>query len=346
MLIYLSETLRKVRKLTHILNVGFIGCGGIARFHLRHLSTLKEVKLVAFCDKIKEKAKELAEKYGGNVYTDYHEMFHKEKMDVVFICLPPFAHSDEVMVAAENGVHIYIEKPIALDLKLAREMQKAVEKAGIKSQVGYQLRFSYSVEKAKELIDSGEAGNVGLACGHYWCRFIRKDWWIDKSKSGGQIVEQSTHLYDILRWLCGEIERVYCEGGRLFYKNVPRMTIEDTSSVVLRFKSGAIGSVTATIGAAKRHWWMRWWIVCSNLLLESLDFNELRIYRSNVEPVRVESIKEFREEPILLAEKDLIEAIIYDRPTRTPIKEGVKTLEVTLAAVKSMETGEVVTLPL
>ena len=333
-------------KLSQVLNVGFIGCGGIARFHLRHLSSIKEIKLVAFCDKIEERAKELANMYKGRAYTDYHEMIHKEKLDVVFICLPPFAHSDEVMVTAENGIHIYIEKPIALDLKLAKEMQRAVEKAGVKSQVGYQLRFSYGVERAKELIESGEAGDVGLACGHYWCRFIRKDWWIDKSKSGGQIVEQSTHLYDILRWLCGDVERVYCEGGRLFYKDVPGMTIEDTSSVVLRFKSGAMGSVTATIGAAKSHWWVRWWIVCSNALLESLEFNELKVYWSNREPTVTESIKEFRGEPMALAEKDMVEAVLHDRPTRIPISEGVKTLELTLAAVKSMETKSVITLPL
>ena len=332
--------------MSRVLNVGFIGCGGVARFHLRHLPNLEEVKLVAFCDVVKERAKELAEKYGGNAYTDYHEMFHKEKLDLVFICLPPFAHKDEVMVAAENGVNIYIEKPIALDLKLAKEMQKAVEKAGVKSQVGYQLRFSYSVEKAKKLIESGEAGEVGLACGHYWCRFIRKDWWIDKSKSGGQIVEQSTHLYDILRWLCGDVEKVYCEGGRLFYKDVPGMTIEDTSSVVLRFKSGAVGSVTATIGAAKGYWWIRWWVVCSNALLESSEFNELKVYWSNKEPAVIEDVKELRGEPMALAERDILNAILHDKPTRVPISEGVKTLELTLAAVKSMETGKVITLPL
>jgi len=332
--------------LSRVLNVGFIGCGGVARFHLKFLPKQEGVRLVAFCDKVEERARELASQFKARAYTDYHEMLEREELDIVWICLPPFAHSDEVMVAAERGVNIYIEKPIALDLRLAREMQRAVEKAGVKSQVGYQMRFSYGAERAKQLIESGEAGDVGLACGHYWCRFIRRDWWLDKAKSGGQIVEQSTHLYDILRWLCGDVERVYCEGGRIFYRDVPGMTIEDVSSVVLRFKSGAVGSVTATIGAAKGHWWFRWWVVCSNALLECPSHDELRVYWSSREPAAVECVREMREDPMALAQRDLIEAVLRDRPTRTPISEGVKTLELTLAAVKSMETGQVVPLPL
>lgn len=335
-----------VKKLTEKLKVGFIGCGNIARFHARHLATFNDVEMIAFCDINLERAKEMANMYKGKAYSDYHEMLAKEKLDIVFICLPPFAHSDEVIIAAENGANIYIEKPIALDLSLARKMVKAVEKYGIKSQVGYQMRFSFSAEKAKELIEKGEVGTIGLACAHYWCRFIRKDWWIDKKKSGGQIVEQSTHIFDILRYLCGDVERVYCEGDKIFYKDIKEMTIEDVSSTVLKFKSGAVGNVSATIGAAKKHWWFRWWVIGYDAMLESLEFNSLRIYWNKREPMLVEELREFREDPAILAKRDLIEAIKKDKSTRTPIIEGYKTLEVTLAAVKSMETGKVISLPL
>ena len=240
------------------LAVGFIGCGGIARAHVDNLARLKRVELKAFSDISIDRAKALASTYGGEAYADWREMLEKSKLDLVFICLPPFAHRDEVMVAAEKGIHIYIEKPIALDIELAREMARAVEKYGIKSQVGYQLRFAAGVERAKRIIESGEAGAIGLVNGVYWCRFIRRDWWIDRSKSGGQIVEQSTHLYDILRWLCGDVERVYAEMDRRFYTDVKDMTIEDVSSVMMRFKSGAIGVVSSTIGAAPGYWWLRW----------------------------------------------------------------------------------------
>jgi len=322
--------------------IGFIGCGGNARGHMRSLSRNNDVTFIAFTDIDLSKAKKCAEEYGGRAYSDYHQMLKNEDLDIVFISLPPFAHSDEVMVAAEHGVNIYIEKPIALDLNLAKEMQRAVEKYGVKSQVGYQLRFSLAAEKAKKLIESGELGKVLLVTGKYWCRFIRRDWWLDISKSGGQVVEQSTHLYDILRWLAGDVERVYSEMDRLFYINEPNMTIEDVSSVVLRFKSGAVGSVTATIAAVPRYWWVKWNIVGSDATLESEEANHLKIYRSSTDPLKIEEYAEIGRDLIFLNERNLIEAVKNDLETRTPISEGVKTLELTLAVMKSAREGKVI----
>lgn len=324
--------------------VGFIGCGGIARAHARRLAGMGEVELVSFSDIDAERSRLLADTYGGRSYADWRQMLDREKLDVVFICLPPFAHSDEVEVAAERGISIYIEKPIALSLRQAMAMQRAVEKGGVKSQVGYQNRFAAGIERAKELISEGSVGDVGLATGKYWCRFLRRDWWLDREKSGGQVVEQATHLYDALRWLCGDVERVYAEMDRLFYREEPGMTIEDVSGAVLRFRSGAIGSITATIGAAPKVWWFEWKIVGSGAMLESEEPNSLRIYWRS--PPVVEERRELDRDPMLLSERDLIRAVLRDGETRTPISEGVKTLELTLAVVRSAETGRPVTLPL
>jgi len=322
--------------------VGFIGCGGIAQAHAARLASMSEVELAAFSDVQVDRAKAMAAKYGGKAYGSWREMLDKERLDAVFICLPPFAHEDEVEVAAEKGVHVYIEKPIALSAELGERMVRAVEKHGVKSQVGYQLRFSFAAEEAKRLIESGAVGGVGLVVGAYWCRFIRTDWWIDRSKSGGQLVEQATHLYDLLRWLCGDVELVYAEMDRLFYRDVEGTTIEDTSGVVMRFKSGAIGVVSSTTGAVPDQWWVRWSIVGSGMTLEAFESlaereSTLRIYHSARTPLRVEVLEERGRDPYLLAERDFIEAILRDRETRTPIREGLKTLKLTLAAVEAAE---------
>lgn len=319
------------------LRIGFIGCGGIAAAHASRLAKMEDVELSAFSDAVLSKAQSFAGRYGGRAYADWMSMLDHEKLDAVFICLPPFAHSNEVEVAAEKGIHVYIEKPIALSMDLAHRMVKAVEKYGIKSQVGYQLRFSFAGERTKQLVESGELGRIGLVTGLYWCRFIRTDWWIDRSKSGGQIVEQSTHLYDLLRWFCGDVSTVYAEMDRLFYRDVAGMTIEDTSGVVLRFKSGAIGVVSSTIGAVPDQWWVKWSIVGSDATLEAEGADGVRIYRSVRKPLIVEDYREHGRDPMVLAERDFIEAILYDRETRVPISEGAKTLRVTLAAVESAD---------
>ncbi|MEM1506964.1 MAG: Gfo/Idh/MocA family oxidoreductase [Candidatus Bathyarchaeia archaeon] len=326
------------------INVGFIGCGGIAITHAERLKTLEEVRMVAFADITEERAKAMADKYGGRWYSDWHEMLNKEKLGIVYICLPPFAHTDEVIVAAEKGIHVFIEKPIALDMKTAKEMVRSIEKNDVKSQVGYNCRFGYAIEEAKRLVSSGEAGEVGLALGMYWCHFIRKDWWIDKSKSGGQLVEQSTHLFDAFRYICGDVEVVYGLMNRKFWTDVPEMTIEDVSSTAFKFKSGALGAITATTWGANAQWWFKWWIATRNYTLESRDINTLTLY-STKPPTKVTTVSEERD-TYLLEAKDLIRAVLEDRETRTPIGEGAKTLEFTLAALKSAETGKPVTLPL
>ncbi len=320
------------------LKIGFIGCGGIALAHAERLSSLNNVELTAFSDIQAERAKGLAAKYGGEAYLSWREMLKREQLDAVFICLPPFAHEDEVEVAAEKGIHVYIEKPIALDMAKSWSMVRAVEKHGVKSQVGYQMRFSPAAERVKALIDSGAVGRIGLATGSYWCRFIRTDWWIDRSKSGGQIVEQATHLYDILRWLCGDARTVFAFMDRLFW-NIDGMSIEDTSGVLIRFKSGAIGLVSSTIGAVPDRWWFKWSIVGSDATLVSDSPEELTVYYASSKPARVETFREQGRDLMLMAEMDFINAILEDRPTRIPIVEGAKTLQLTLAAVKSAEIG-------
>ncbi|RLI04751.1 hypothetical protein DRO22_03600 [Candidatus Bathyarchaeota archaeon] len=199
------------------------------------------------------------------------------------------------------------------------------------------------MDKAKRLIESGEAGKIGLAVGWYWCHFLGGAWWRDKSKSGGQIVEQSTHLYDAFRYLCGEVKEVYGQMDRRFWTDVPDITVEDVSNTTFRFESGAIGSISATTWGAASQWWFRWLMATEKFTMHSDDRNTLSLYSTEKNKV----IRESEERDVYLLEsKDLIQAIFNDDETRTPIREGAKTLEFTLAARKSMETGKPVKLPL
>ena len=327
------------------LRVGLIGCGNIGRIHMDRLKRIEEAEIVAFSDIVEERARIFSKEYGGgNVYNDWRRMIERERLDIVYICLPPFAHKDEVMWAAENGVNIFIEKPIALNMDLASKMVRAVEKGGVKSQVGYNCRFGLSLDKAKHLIESGEAGEVGLAFALYWCHFLGGSWWRDKTKSGGEIVEQATHVYDALRYLCGDVDTVFGFNNKKFWVDVPDLTIEDVSSSTFKFKSGAVGSIVATTWGVPSKWWIRWMIATKNYTMESTDINTLTLY-STREPLKIETLSEERD-TYLLESMDLIKAILQDQETRTPISEGAKTLEFTLAAMRSMETGKPVHLPL
>ena len=329
-----------------VFRVGLIGCGGIANRHATILQKLERTELAAFCDIAVERAREFAEKYAGGkppVFADYHQMIEKVPLDVVYICLPPFAHADEVEVAASNGVHVFIEKPIALTMELANRMVAATDRAGVKTQVGFMSRFGEAVERVKALLDNGQAGAPGLMLGKYFCNALHAPWWREKEKSGGQIVEQIIHTYDIVRYLLGEPESVFARTANLFHRDVERYTSEDVSATVIAFKNGAIATVAGSNGAIPGRWISSYELVAKNLTASFADANRATLTHTRTQPPKVEEVHGSRD--ISEAETiDLLDAIERNRPTRTPMIEGARTLELVLASNRAGETGEVVRL--
>jgi predicted dehydrogenase len=268
-------------------------------------------------------------------------MFQKTDLDVVYICLPPFAHGNEVQLAAERGIHVFIEKPIALSMDLANSMVEAVEKHGVKSQVGFMFRFGDAVAKVKGMLESGETGPPGLMTGKYECNHLHAPWWREKDKSGGQIVEQIIHTFDIVRYFLGEATSVFSRMGNLFHQDIERYTVEDVSATVITFRSGAIASITGTNGAIPGKWLSSYGLVAKNVMVQFVDANEATLFRTGISPVESEEIKgitDFMKEETV----DFFNAIEADGTTRTPMIEGAKTLELVLAANEAAETGKIV----
>ncbi|MDL1912725.1 Gfo/Idh/MocA family oxidoreductase [Chloroflexi bacterium CFX6] len=323
------------------LRAAILGCGGFAHRHVNNLIALPEdVELVAFCDHHEQNARGFSEKYGngkGAVFTDPRDMFGKAGLDLLAICLPPFAHSDEVELAARHGVHILIEKPIALTSEHAWRMVEATERAGIKTQVGFMFRFGAAVERLKGLIASGETGPAGLMSARYFCNSLHAPWWRDRSRSGGQLVEQVIHMVDLMRHLMGDAVSVYSRQENLFHREVAEYTVEDVSATVFGFQGGAIGVIYATNGAIPGKWINDYRLVSQRLTAEFANANNARFHFTAETPVRTETINS--EKNVHLAElQDLLNAIRTDGQTRTPMREGVKSLDMALAATRSAET--------
>lgn len=330
-----------------MLRAGIIGCGGIANTHGRVLGSLQDrVEIVALCDLETERTEAFNEKHAGGrakEFTSFAEMYEVSRLDVVYICVPPFAHSNEVDLAAERGIHVFIEKPIALSMEIANQMVAAVEKHGVKSQVGFMFRFGEAVEAVKSMIDSGEAGQAGLMIGKYACNHLHAPWWRVKAKSGGQIVEQITHTFDIVRYFLGEPVSVFSHMDNVFHKDVEDYTVEDISATVITFASGAVASVTGTNGAIPGKWLSAYELVAKNITVPFVDANSATVYRTDRQPVEEEKIEGTRD--IMMAETlDFLDAIEGGGRTRTPMVEGAKSLELVLAANEAAETGKIVVL--
>lgn len=313
------------------LNIGILGSGFIAGVHVSSLKQIPGINLVAVADTNANQAAEFASKQGiPTSYGSFAAMLDAEKLDAVYLCIPPFAHNGEVELAASKGLHIFLEKPIAMNSVQATRMVTAIEKAGVKSQVGFHMRFRKSVRAIKALLDSGAAGHPTLFTGRYWVNMDGSPWWRDRTKSGGQIFEQVIHLYDLATYLCGDVESAKGLLRNLCHQNQADYTIEDSSLGTLQFKNGALGVITGSNCAVPVHFIGDFRLVCEKLTLDYhctgqhwVTPDSAKLYRS------ADDIENFTEDedPYLLESQDFIGAIRENRATTTPARTGLKAIQ-------------------
>jgi myo-inositol 2-dehydrogenase/D-chiro-inositol 1-dehydrogenase len=230
--------------------MGFVGLGHIT--YNAHLPPFKamadagEVVFQAFCDTDADTANERAKEFGANaVYTDHHEMFDKEELDGVYLCIPPTLHTDVETVAAEKGVAIFIEKPQTLDIAQAAAFSKAITAGGVLSQVGFMSRYYPSSEFVKDKVGAGTPRHA-LVQLLYSGRHIR--YWTSRVElCGGSFVENTIHMVDLLRYFLGDIESV----SAFYFERKPGegpepINLPHVYDVNYRFKSGVVASATTS----------------------------------------------------------------------------------------------------
>lgn len=233
--------------------IGFVGCGGNGQGHLHSLVAHADASVVAVCDVNSAAAEKAAGLTGGKPYQDYREMLDKESLDAVYLSLPPFSHGEMELAVIEHGLPFFVEKPVALDLGVAGKIAEGVRKKNLITCVGYQLRYAGTAELARETLRSGQ---VGVVSGVYWCgtgRVMAGRWWLQRDRSGGQLVEQATHTVDMMRYLAGEIAEVFC-WENLLALDSSTTDCPDVTALAIRFESGAVGALTCTSSINADDW--------------------------------------------------------------------------------------------
>ncbi|HET9590805.1 MAG TPA: Gfo/Idh/MocA family oxidoreductase [Anaerolineales bacterium] len=324
------------------LRTAILGTGSFAHRHMKTIGLLKDdFEVVAFCNRTVEKAQAFSQRYTDGrapVFSDHHQMFDQIPLDLVIISLPPYAQSDQVQIAAGLGVHVFIEKPIALTSEQAWRMVNAAEKAGIVTQVGFMFRFGEAIEDLKGRIDSGEAGLVGLMSARYFCNSLHSSWWRKRELSGGQLVEQVIHMVDLMRFLMGDATTAYSRQENVFHREVEDYTVEDVSATVFGFPGGGVGVIYATNGAIPGRWINDYRIVARNLTAEFTDSNHAMFY-DTAHPDRAPQVIASDRDVYLAEIQDFLSAIRTGRRARIPLREGAKSLDMALAATRSAQTG-------
>ncbi|MCS6860172.1 MAG: Gfo/Idh/MocA family oxidoreductase, partial [Abditibacteriales bacterium] len=227
--------------------LGFIGLGHIATHaHLPAFAPLVEageVVLQAFCDVNTETAKAQAAAFGVQaVYANHREMFDKEELDAVYVCIPPTLHSDEILIAAARGIAVFCEKPQTLSIAQAVQFNAAIQQAGVVSQVGFMSRYYPSADLVRQMLQERTPRHA-LAQLLYSGKPIR--YWTSRYElCGGSFVENSIHTVDLLRYFLGDIEAVsafYVE--RRPGEGPEPMNLPHVYNVNFRFASGLTANV-------------------------------------------------------------------------------------------------------
>jgi myo-inositol 2-dehydrogenase/D-chiro-inositol 1-dehydrogenase len=226
------------------INVGLIGAGRIGRLHAEHLAfRIPEAKLVVVSDIILEAAQECAAQFGiPAAAQDHRVMMEDPSVEAVVICSSTDTHAQLIEEAAGAGKHIFCEKPIHFDLARIDRALAAVEKAGVKLQIGFNRRFDPNFRRVRELVADGKIGEPHIL------RITSRDPApppIEYVKvSGGIFLDMTIHDFDMARYLIdSEVEEVYAAGAVMVDPAIGAAGDIDTAVITLRFKNGVIGTI-------------------------------------------------------------------------------------------------------
>ncbi|MEU4746345.1 Gfo/Idh/MocA family oxidoreductase [Actinosynnema sp. NPDC023658] len=220
--------------------VALIGTGYIAGRHAAALTGLG-VEVVGHVGR--SGVEEAAARWGGRAYRDTAGLLAGEDVDAAWICVPPDAHGDIEHALIAHGVPFYVEKPIGVDLAVPRRVDAALRASGVIAGAGYYWRGMDVVPGLRSMLAETPPHLVRAA----WHGLVPPvPWWRVAAGSGGQVVEQATHLYDIARFLLGEAEVVHAVARHSPLAEHPDLDVATVSAATLAFDSGPLGVFTAT----------------------------------------------------------------------------------------------------
>lgn len=337
------------------IKVGVIGCGSIARRrHLIEYEANAQVEIIAVCDIKAERAAESAKKYAAKAFTDYKDLLRLAEIDAVSICLPNYLHAPVSIDAFTAGKHVLCEKPMATSEEEAKAMIEAAEMSGKKLMIAHNQRFVSSHQKAKELIDSGKLGKIysfKTTFGHpgpeAWSIDGAGSWFFNKEQAFiGAMGDLGVHKADLMRYLLGE----FTEVGAFIETNAKENTeVDDNAVYILRTSSGIIGTLAAS------------WSYVTGGDNSTVIYGEKGTLRLEADPV-YSLIEEYRTGETVHHKLDkiqtneeggnttthvidhFIECIINDKEPLITGEEGMKSLQIVLAALKSNETKQIISL--
>jgi len=323
--------------------IGIVGAGYAGNVHAENLSKNPGVELMAICESRPDDARLFSNRYGAKIYTDYRELLSDTEIDAVYITTPNYLHAQQAIAAMEKGKNVFSEKPMATSLGEAREVLNVAGRAGVKYQIGLSRRFWPVYKYVKGLIDDG-ALNPYLADVKMSRGELRKPSWVsDEKVSGGFLYESVLHILDLIRWLMGDIDTVYCEAKSSVYTQL------DDFAIILKTADRKMASITSSAHATWVFPFERVELYGDHSCVITEEMAKVT-YSSGLE--KEVEIRDFSQLPRNRSwgfeEEDglFVDSILYDKKITVDEIEAYKSIELVEACYGSARKGGPTRLPL
>ncbi|WP_026576297.1 Gfo/Idh/MocA family protein [Bacillus sp. UNC438CL73TsuS30] len=338
------------------LRIAVIGCGSIARHrHLPEYAANSKVQIVAVCDIVKERAEEIGGQFGAKAFSNFEELLLEAEIDAVSVCTPNYLHAPISIAALNAGKHVLCEKPMATSQAEALAMIEAAKSNGKKLMIAHNQRFVPSHEKARKLIETGEVGKIysfRTAFGHpgpeKWSADGARSWFFKKEQAFiGAMGDLGVHKTDLIRYLLGE--EIIEVAAFVETSAKTNSDVDDNAVCILKTESGIIGTLAASWSYVSRED-NSTIIYGENAILrleEDPNFSLIVQYKNGetvkYELGKIQSNEEGGQGSSHVTEK-FVNSIVNDTVPPISGEEGMRSLQVILAALESNETKQIVKL--
>jgi UDP-N-acetyl-2-amino-2-deoxyglucuronate dehydrogenase len=338
------------------IRIGVVGCGRISKNHFDSIKKHADnIELTAVCDIDPQALTEHASEYAVSGYLDFEKMLAAEQLDLVALCTPSGLHPEQTILAAEHGVNVITEKPMATRWDDALRMVNACDEANVRLFVVKQNRRNATLQLLKRAIDEKRFGKIHMVhLNVFWTRpqsyYDQARWRGTRELDGGAFMNQASHYVDLLDWLIGPVQSLHA-----MTSTTRDIEVEDTGVLNIRWRDGALGSMSVTmltypqnlegsITVLGERGTVRIGGVAVNDI-QIWQFDKTKEYDSSVKKINYEtnSVYGFGHP---LYYRNVVDVLRGEAEPETDGREGLASLELLTATYLSAHDGSMVSLPL
>ena len=338
------------------IRIAIIGCGRVSKNHFDSIEKHhNSIKLVSICDNQKKILNEYKKKFKVTGYIDLENMLNNEKLDLVSLCTPSGMHANQTKLCAKYGLNVMTEKPMATSWKDGLSMVKVCDDQKVRLFVVKQNRRNPTLQLLKRAINEKRFGKFHMVhLNVFWQRpqtyYDQANWRGTLEYDGGAFMNQASHYVDLLEWLIGPVDSV-----QSMMSTTRDIEVEATGVLIVKWKNGALGSVNVTMLTYNKNLEASITIIGERGTvriggvaindIQHWEFDKKKDYDENIKEVSYETTSVYGfGHPLYY--KNVIDVLHGKAEPETDGREGLKSLEILIAAYLSARDNKTISLPL